>query len=115
MEAVYPRVGGGTNSSSSQKNTHGGLSPRGRGNRPVEELLNQRLRSIPAWAGEPYTRQIRGSSLAVYPRVGGGTEGGRRQGHKDDGLSPRGRGNLEGCKLQIRLAGSIPAWAGEPQ
>ena len=30
------------------------------------------------------------------------------------GLSPRGRGNLQGYSLLLSLRRSIPAWAGEP-
>ena len=46
------------------------------------------MRSIPAWAGEPIKWTLATNLLAVYPRVGGGTED---MAHR-----------------------TIPAWAGEP-
>ena len=50
----------------------------------------------------------------VYPRVGGGT-GSLIFLHSDqDGLSPRGWGNLVACFPLAMYIGSIPAWAGEP-
>ena len=111
--AVYPRVGGGTS-----------------------QQRRQGLRSIPAWAGEPYLDcQAVVAMVRVYPRVGGGTtgpntipnsscglsprgRGNRRYGHRRSlamqGLSPRGRGN-PGCSHDRSTSrGSIPAWAGEP-
>ena len=56
-----------------------GLSPRGRGNVLLDQIINRRW-SIPAWAGEP-----RGNG-AYIPQV-------RR------GLSPRGRGNRSECMV----------------
>ena len=46
------------------------------------------VRSIPAWAGE--LRLL----PPVYPRVGGGTANDAPVAGSDEGLSPRGRGNL---------------------
>ena len=70
---VYPRVGGGT-----ERRRHGvqhvrGLSPRGRGNPAWATISCARLRSIPAWAGEPRVQPPRRCRRSVYPRVGGGT------------------------------------------
>ena len=45
----------------------------------------------------------------------GGTWPDRRQYRKVEGLSPRVRGNLQGCVLRDAHGGSIPACAGEPQ
>ena len=50
-----------------------GLSPRGRGNRPRYLCAGTRMRSIPAWAGEPPGRLQSKMGKPVYPRVGGGT------------------------------------------
>ena len=50
---VYPRVGGGTHMWASFIVSIHGLSPRGRGNRPVLLGHGVRGRSIPAWTGEP--------------------------------------------------------------
>ena len=52
---------------------------------------------------------------AVYPRVGGGTPYGSLTVASNDGLSPRGRGNLWAANTAPTFSRSIPAWAGEPQ
>ena len=88
---VYPRVGGGTGDSPSHPPAYPGLSPRGRGNLKDRGCTGCHLRSIPAWAGEPYlptTKPKRsipawagepyetrsnGRYSGVYPCVGGGT------------------------------------------
>ena len=77
-------------------------------------------RSIPAWAGEPSRRLRRPLRIpeSVYPRVGGGTWNwtSGQTWAESPGLSPRGRGNLRlPCLTGHGLAGSIPAWAGEPR
>ena len=53
VDEVYPRVGGGTVRLVSVRTSFMGLSPRGRGNQGQGAPGLQRLRSIPAWAGEP--------------------------------------------------------------
>ena len=50
---VYPRACGGTNSSSANRNSLMGLSPRVRGNQPRADGPITSVRSIPARAGEP--------------------------------------------------------------
>ena len=91
---VYPRVGGGTATDRWQCSTIAGLSPRGRGNRPIATWTAQALRSIPAWAGEPSVGIQGLRRLGVYPRVGGGTMTFALSPGAIGGLSPRGRGNL---------------------
>ena len=91
-----------------------GLSPRGRGSRDLHLRRHGPMRSIPAWAGEPYYGLCPWRLFGVYPRVGGGAPpvfGVRRI---TGGLSPRGRGSQTHKPLQGRGPGSIPAWAGEP-
>ena len=51
---VYPRVCGGTVSVMAYGRTHGGLSPRVRGNPAARACTGGRVRSIPACAGEPF-------------------------------------------------------------
>ena len=51
----------------------------------------------------------------VYPRVGGGTDLHVHTLVSPEGLSPRGRGNLQTCQQCRVPIRSIPAWAGEPQ
>ena len=55
------------------KSTPGGLSPRVRGNPRLAEKGLCRRWSIPACAGEPHCTDTRRMSVAVYPRVCGGT------------------------------------------
>ena len=50
-----------------------GLSPRGRGNLLDCSEHRRRARSIPAWAGEPFSVPTYAKPQPVYPRVGGGT------------------------------------------
>ena len=90
---VYPRVGGGTPSSSTRPGRTLGLSPRGRGNRPPFPPFQGGQRSIPAWAGEPWISRPSRRTATVYPRVGGGTEPTNLRLNPVGGLSPRGRGN----------------------
>ena len=52
-EAVYPRVGGGTDLFNAARQRVHGLSPRGRGNLRGRGCDRPSRRSIPAWAGEP--------------------------------------------------------------
>ena len=111
---VYPRVGGGTIPIPRASSTAAGLSPRGRGNLLPSKGRPLPSRSIPAWAGEPSTYRFSLPSIAVYPRVGGGTRSIARINRVVIGLSPRGRGNPSAAFLFSLAAGSIPAWAGEP-
>ena len=53
FDAVYPRVGGGTDTRRAKEEAAEGLSPRGRGNPVVTAIAAGSNRSIPAWAGEP--------------------------------------------------------------
>ncbi len=111
---VYPRVGGGAVLKSPLSSPSMGLSPRGRGSRAGAALAVARRGSIPAWAGEPAAHPGRRPLRTVYPRVGGGAQGGRASGGVNTGLSPRGRGSQAWPFDPGALAGSIPAWAGEP-
>ena len=70
---VYPRVCGGTQDATYRKLLANGLSPRVRGNREDVDLHVDKLRSIPACAGEPRLRQCLNRCSRVYPRVCGGT------------------------------------------
>ena len=54
-----------------------GPSPRRRGRLEVPLTRAHRLRSIPAWAGEPAIHKVFADKRAVHPRVGGGAAGTR--------------------------------------
>ena len=74
VREVYPRVGGETIVFANMSPDPQGLSPRGRGNPPMEMMIRSRSRSIPAWAGKPRDSCSTKTCLRVYPRVGGETE-----------------------------------------
>ena len=92
-----------------------GLSPRVRGNHAPMRGVTIRTRSIPAGAGEPGLTCSSRRWRKVYPRGCGGTVKGSGQGISAEGLSPRVRGNRRGPAPGIRIGGSIPAGAGEPE
>ena len=71
--AVYPRVCGGTEEAYEMVARLEGLSPRVRGNPDLGREPLPPPRSIPACAGEPATTWVCRMSIAVYPRVCGGT------------------------------------------
>ena len=111
---VYPRACGGTSSGAALATSLQGLSPRMRGNLEGLGLVNVRLRSIPAHAGEPAPRNIERRMLWVYPRACGGTHARLHRPGCHRGLSPRMRGNLVRSFSVPPWFGSIPAHAGEP-
>ena len=114
MPTVYPRVGGGTLEFPAHGVRYVGLSPRGRGNPLLPLKIDIRIGSIPAWAGEPASRDAKRQAKRVYPRVGGGTRRRLRGALVTVGLSPRGRGNRRRPGRIYARRRSIPAWAGEP-
>ena len=91
-----------------------GLSPRMRGNRANASMDCDAAWSIPAYAGEPLGVALIQLRQQVYPRVCGGTAAGATFCISARGLSPRMRGNHPGGVGAARVAGSIPAYAGEP-
>ena len=111
---VYPRVCGGTACHLAVDALNGGLSPRVRGNLLSYGRRSWYRRSIPACAGEPRTRRLRGFRIEVYPRVCGGTFRLTIPPCRSAGLSPRVRGNPHVPIRDVRIVGSIPACAGEP-
>ena len=91
-----------------------GLSPRGRGNRRGRRGCRKEIGSIPAWAGKPGGDTTTPRWSRVYPRVGGETSTEELSATIEQGLSPRGRGNLSGAPATTVRKRSIPAWAGKP-
>ena len=85
-----------------------------RGNRLRKALRGQRLRSIPARAGEPNRLENNPAFGRVYPRACGGTSRSAGISAAASGLSPRVRGNQSLHQSQGYPPGSIPARAGEP-
>ena len=114
MPAVYPRVCGGTDGILDWLLDNEGLSPRVRGNLTGLPSSMRMPRSIPACAGEPRIAARRRDCREVYPRVCGGTQFFLRVPYREQGLSPRVRGNLEFPTVECVEERSIPACAGEP-
>ena len=114
LDAVYPRVCGGTEMALLKLGRDCGLSPRVRGNLLGAGLGGAFYRSIPACAGEPGMVAATWNSITVYPRVCGGTVGVSRWMSRETGLSPRVRGNRRGPTRRQGGQRSIPACAGEP-
>ena len=112
--SVYPRVCGGTQTTTRLRTIAGGLSPRVRGNRRLPRRRAGYPGSIPACAGEPTGSTNHISPAWVYPRVCGGTEHRARVRPLRRGLSPRVRGNPLLTAATPRPVRSIPACAGEP-
>ncbi len=112
--AVYPRGCGGTIPRGRPGGAAAGLSPRVRGNQPDPLPSPVERGSIPAGAGEPWSRLSSPLPGTVYPRGCGGTKDGRTAPKADTGLSPRVRGNLKDSNTGVGMKGSIPAGAGEP-
>ena len=73
VDRVYPRVCGGTISARCSGDSRRGLSPRVRGNLQLFCRPAEKIRSIPACAGEPVIHTVKQANGAVYPRVCGGT------------------------------------------
>ena len=111
---VYPRVCGGTDRPVLESGRQKGLSPRVRGNRSPRCLAGERVRSIPACAGEPPPSILTPARRPVYPRVCGGTTCCIRNWVDGEGLSPRVRGNRGTRRRPAGRRRSIPACAGEP-
>ena len=111
---VYPRVCGGTPVPCRMGMMPPGLSPRMRGNRPANIRFRYQRRSIPAYAGEPGFPAGIWTTRKVYPRVCGGTYNPDCLRVRDEGLSPRMRGNRLNLDGLCAAARSIPAYAGEP-
>ena len=93
IEAVYPRVYGGTASTKASTTSCPGLSPRVRGNPRLLAICRSWNRSIPACTGEPTAAGRTVGHERVYPRVYGGTPVIRIPTVRARGLSPRVRGN----------------------
>ena len=111
---VYPRPRGGTGWQDILASDSEGLSPPTRGNPPGSIVCSGMGRSIPAHAGEPSGSAKSVDFGSVYPRPRGGTSPARARASSSAGLSPPTRGNLLMRVPSGRIAGSIPAHAGEP-
>ena len=112
--AVYPRPRGGAVPSGPLDALYLGLSPPTRGSLDLLRQHGEKLRSIPAHAGEPKARGTRRSPSTVYPRPRGGAEIDTLSQTVLTGLSPPTRGSPLGAAKGAGRYRSIPAHAGEP-
>ena len=110
---VYPRVCGGNEAEKEAKYRASGLSPRVRGKPMIFLTPEDRIRSIPACAGETLALGCAEQGGQVYPRVCGGNVCRGGLGCPRHGLSPRVRGKRHRQGGRDPREWSIPACAGE--
>ena len=110
----HPRVRGGTCRFWEARQRVTGPSPRARGNRDGERIVDHFRGTIPACAGEPALPLLRPPLPWDHPRVRGGTPTARPGASRYSGPSPRARGNPREREGGREILGTIPACAGEP-
>ncbi len=111
---AYPRERGGTGPSVRGRHRARGLSPRARGNPSSSLVTVSAVGPIPASAGEPCRLVLAATMRGAYPRERGGTGQRHASPIRQQGLSPRARGNLHFAISFRDNLGPIPASAGEP-
>ena len=94
-------------------NYHG--SPPTRGNLERYVFTRRGVGTIPAYAGEPSDQGTALRQVQDHPRLRGGTPCSRNWGVQQTGPSPPRRGNPFQSLILSGLAGTIPAYAGEPE
>ena len=112
---VDPRVCGETEHALWREGARYGRSPRVRGNQCLQRQECRQKGSIPACAGKPPRPTPAADQSRVDPRVCGETMPATWDETRDEGRSPRVRGNLSSSTSARLSGGSIPACAGKPQ
>ncbi len=112
---VDPRVRGGAEDHADRAGADDGRSPRARGSRDRADHVLSGRGSIPACAGEPWTRHATRRDTRVDPRVRGGASPEPPPPPPVTGRSPRARGSRLRPVLRDQRRRSIPACAGEPE
>src|SRR5690606_12971453 len=92
LTKVDPRVCGGNRVGCVRCRATRGRSPRMRGKRFPADERSEKVRSIPAYAGETGAYWVRGEDMKVDPRVCGGNGLRRAKADAARGRSPRKRG-----------------------
>ena len=100
--------------STPNKSPGAGLSPRVRGSHSPASAADAMGRSIPASTGQPFQWRTATPSDWVYPREYGAAEAMDISGIPQAGLSPRVRGSLFACVVEVEDERSIPASTGQP-
>ena len=111
---VYPRLRGGSRAKSSAEGRVIGLSPPTRGIPNVPARCPNCAGSIPAYAGDPDMGRTSVCPVSVYPRLRGGSRPAHAVVRQIVGLSPPTRGIRKPSSAASLVAGSIPAYAGDP-
>ena len=111
---VYPRLRGGSLPVGCRDDLPRGLSPPTRGILFHPRISRDYLRSIPAYAGDPFVHALVSPPLSVYPRLRGGSVIAMEMRRYHDGLSPPTRGIPPPPRQAASRPGSIPAYAGDP-
>ena len=111
---VYPRLRGGSLGDLARQSRRQGLSPPTRGIPSRWRVATMRMRSIPAYAGDPSSSRTFLGQRRVYPRLRGGSAPGASRIPIIPGLSPPTRGIHLGTLFAVANIGSIPAYAGDP-
>ena len=111
---VYPRLRGGSQAVFVFPFPLFGLSPPTRGIPSEPPFVYSYSRSIPAYAGDPYSLTVNGRGIAVYPRLRGGSLTHNLRQSRKRGLSPPTRGIRRFPCLDNAPKRSIPAYAGDP-
>ncbi len=115
LSAVHPRVHGGAFVLQLNSADGMGPSPRSRGSPFNGRRAQRRIRSIPAFTGEPCWRRTAAAQNAVHPRVHGGAGRALVRGFRRHGPSPRSRGSRVRDERTEQARRSIPAFTGEPR
>ena len=110
--SVHPRAGGERAEYSASAAASSGSSPRGRGTHRRGHRGRERLRFIPARAGNAAMQRSATPQGPVHPRAGGERLDTRCCGAFCDGSSPRGRGTLIHQPISHVRMRFIPARAG---
>ena len=113
--SVYPRLRGGSETSTSHRLTLRGLSPPTRGIHSHLILPLHEDRSIPAYAGDPRRSSAERFEVGVYPRLRGGSPCSGLMRSRLAGLSPPTRGIRMSSLALDACDRSIPAYAGDPR
>ena len=114
LNAVYPRLRGGSAITVALSNRNRGLSPPTRGIQSATNPCPALIGSIPAYAGDPFLSLPQSTALPVYPRLRGGSVPRDRSGALRHGLSPPTRGIRATVPQTPSWLRSIPAYAGDP-
>ncbi len=110
--AVHPRVRGEQAQRSNSRSRMIGSSPRARGTEQRHHYPSERIRFIPACAGNRRPRDAQASAQTVHPRVRGEQWQLRLFIVRRYGSSPRARGTVHACRDEVQVCRFIPACAG---